>query len=72
MGEINSDDDESSDDTFDGVHNVTCGNVDGCSGMDEADDYDSEHLRTKQMMIVVVVTLVWTWKVVLILNPLEM
>ena len=71
MGEINSDD-ESSDDTFDRVHNVTCGNVDGCSGMDEADDYDSDHLSTKQMMIAVVVTLVWTWKVVLILNPVEM
>ena len=46
MGEINSDDDESSDDTFDRVHNVTCGNMDGCSGMDEADDYDSEHQST--------------------------
>ena len=50
MGEINSDDDEnneSSDDTFDHVHNVTCGNVDGCRGMDEVDDYDSEHQSTK-------------------------
>ena len=43
MGEINSDDDErndSSDDTFDHVHKVSCANVDGCSGMDEANaDY---------------------------------
>ena len=43
VGEINSDDDESndsSDDTFEHLHKVSCGNVDGCSGMDEGNaDY---------------------------------
>ena len=53
VGEINSDDDDEeeeeesndcSDDTFDHLHKVSCGNVDGCSGMDEANGKDSEHL----------------------------
>ena len=50
MGESNSDNDESndgSDNTSDRIHNISCENVDGCSGMDEADDYDSEHQGAK-------------------------
>ena len=62
MGEINSDDDDDGDDDdesndsshniFDHLHKVSCGNVDGCSGMDEANGDDSEHLSA---MIIVVV-----------------
>ena len=46
VGEIHSDDESNSDDDdiFNHIHNVSCGNIDGCNGMDKVDGCESENL----------------------------